>query len=50
MHNSNRINVEEKKVAHEASGHEKTVSGVVVSHKNLEVYTVGSDKTIKIWK
>eukprot|EP01022_Parablepharisma_sp_SALTPOND_P004541 TRINITY_DN120489_c0_g1_i1.p1 TRINITY_DN120489_c0_g1~~TRINITY_DN120489_c0_g1_i1.p1 ORF type:complete len:610 (-),score=78.81 TRINITY_DN120489_c0_g1_i1:2913-4742(-) len=44
------INIEERKVAHQATGHEKTVSGVVVSHKNLEAYTVGSDKTIRIWK
>jgi len=42
--------VEEKKLQHEAQGHEKTVSGVVVSHKNLEAYSVGNDKTIRIWK
>lgn len=45
-----RINVEERKVVHEATGHEKVVSGVVVSHKNLEVYSTGADKSIKIWK
>jgi len=45
-----RINIEQKKIVHESTGHENTVTGIVVSHKNLETYTVSADKNIKIWK
>ena len=45
-----RINLEQKRISHQATGHEGTVSGVAVSHKNLEAYTVSSDKTLRIWK
>jgi WD40 repeat protein len=46
----NRISIDQKKIVHESTGHENTVTGIAVSHTNLETYTVSGDKTIKIWK
>ena len=44
------ISVEKEEVISELKGHDDTVNGLVISHDNAQLYSIGSDGLLRIWR